>query len=45
VRVELSQELPVEVVDVYREAFGAGPYYEGEAEVARTVIVEVRRAS
>jgi GNAT superfamily N-acetyltransferase len=35
VRIELSRELPVEVVDVYREAFGASPYSEGEAEVAR----------
>jgi ribosomal protein S18 acetylase RimI-like enzyme len=33
--IELSPELPIEVADVYREAFGASPYFEGEREVAR----------
>jgi len=33
--IELAREVPAEVVDVYREAFGASPYFEGEAEVTR----------
>jgi ribosomal protein S18 acetylase RimI-like enzyme len=33
--VEVVREVPPEVVDVYREAFGASPHYEGEIEVAR----------
>jgi ribosomal protein S18 acetylase RimI-like enzyme len=33
--IEVSREVPAEIVDVYREAFGASPYFEGEREVAR----------
>jgi GNAT superfamily N-acetyltransferase len=33
--IDLSPEVRAEIVDVYREAFGASPYFEGEAEVAR----------
>jgi ribosomal protein S18 acetylase RimI-like enzyme len=33
--IELTPEVQAEVVDVYREAFGESPYFEGEAEVAR----------
>jgi len=33
--IELDPEIRAEIVEVYREAFGASPYYQGEAEVAR----------
>jgi ribosomal protein S18 acetylase RimI-like enzyme len=33
--IELAPDVPPEVVDVYREAFGASPYFEGDDEVAR----------
>jgi ribosomal protein S18 acetylase RimI-like enzyme len=33
--IELAPEVQAEIVDVYREAFGESPYFEGETEVAR----------
>jgi len=33
--IELGSVVPAGVVDVYREAFGESPYFEGETEVSR----------
>ena len=33
--IELDPQIRAEIVDVYREAFGESPYFEGDAEVAR----------